>query len=143
MYSVDRKVRVVELPDIPDSCSGSPQPQVRATEDSVVASYLTPDHKELAEITFRGMRGHYFGGPNDETLSGHPLYKHGLRFYKAYEVMNSAWIREMMQRNRVHRQHSDSMFAKDRHFILTFHDSMFECVAKGYEVTKTTNLSRA
>ena len=33
-----------------------------------------------------------FGHPNDEALGGHPLYRHGLRHYGSFEVINSSWL---------------------------------------------------
>ena len=57
-----------------------------------------------------------------------------LRPYGAFEVKNSSWIRLLERRNRVHSNHSTAKYLeKRRHFILTFHDSMFECVARRYE----------
>jgi hypothetical protein len=34
--------------------------------------------------------------------------------------------------NSVHRYHRRDAFADHRHFILSFHDSTFECIAKSY-----------
>ena len=36
----------------------------------------------------------------------------------------------MEKRNRVHYRHDPSRYAKLSHFIFTFHDSTFECVAE-------------
>jgi hypothetical protein len=59
------------------------------------------------------------GYPNDEGLEEHPLSEHGLTAYGSFEVVNSQWIKEVA-----------SGFAGARHFIFTFHDSTFECIAK-------------
>jgi hypothetical protein len=77
-----------------------------------------------------------FGYPNDEALGGHPLYKHGLAAYGVFEVLSSSWIQQMTEQNRVcFPRTSDS---KMRHFIFTFHDSTFECVADGLRATLST-----
>lgn len=73
------------------------------------------------------------GAPNDEALNGHPLFRFGLGFYGLYEVMNSPWIRELCEANRVHPNHSDAMFADKRHFIATFKDMTLEVVCRGFE----------
>jgi len=70
-----------------------------------------------------------FGYPNDEALPGHPLYERGLSDYGVFEVKNSAWIRSMTEHNRV--AFPDTPDSKARHFIITFHDSTFECIARG------------
>ncbi len=66
-----------------------------------------------------------FGYPNDEALAGHPLWGHGLAFYAIAEVINSSWIAQL---NSQARTAGFERRAK-RHFIITFHDSTFECIA--------------
>jgi len=40
-----------------------------------------------------------------------------------------------MEMNRVHLYHRDEAFRDHRHFIFSFHDTVFECVAKDYSIT--------
>jgi len=68
-----------------------------------------------------------FGYPNDEALRGHPLYDRGLRAYGIFEVKNSSWPMQLTQQNRV--VFPKTPDSKQRHFIVSFHDSTFECVA--------------
>jgi hypothetical protein len=70
-----------------------------------------------------------FGYPNDEALPGHPLYERGLCAYGVYEVRNSSWVRLMTKQNRV--AFPNTPDSTQRHFIFTFHDNTFECVARG------------
>jgi hypothetical protein len=77
-----------------------------------------------------------FGYPNDEALAGHPLYARGLGCYGVFEVLGSSWIQQMTAQNRV-------CFPKTpdstrRHFIFTFHDSTFECVADSLRASLST-----
>ncbi|WP_416244045.1 hypothetical protein ACLSSQ_05845 [Azospira sp. APE16] len=74
-----------------------------------------------------------YGHPNDEVRGGHPLFKHGLGFYGLYEVTNSPWIDEVKISNRVHPQHSDSLFDRDRHFIACFKDVTLEVICTEME----------
>lgn len=76
-----------------------------------------------------------FGPPNEEALTGHPLAALGLSAYSAYEVRDSSWIRGLEQMNRVHPHHRAENYASHRHFIFTFHDSTFECVARDFVAT--------
>jgi RimJ/RimL family protein N-acetyltransferase len=62
------------------------------------------------------------------------------RGYASAEVLGSPWIGEWEEANRVHDYHSPKQFADYRHFILQFHDSTFECVAKGF-ISYRTRLS--
>ena len=74
-----------------------------------------------------------FGGPNDETIHGHPLHGKGLAGYGAHKVVNSAWIEEAIKVNSVHPHHSDAPFRQLHHYALLFHDEMLEALAWGIE----------
>lgn len=151
MYSVDRNDVVAQLDDIPRPAGGAPLPALIATDDALLLAYLgsvnvPPEERRtpvsvsgdsrgsLIRIRFIRPRSHVFGSPNDEALSGHPLYDRGLRHYAAYEVKSSSWVRSLERMNSVHPQHTKGMFESCRHIIITFHDSTFECVADGYDV---------
>jgi len=132
MYSID-KDSVVALSEIPRPEAGAPSPVIFASEDVVaVAYYVTPGDGDVALISFITPYIHLFGAPNDEALDGHPLYDRGLTFYSAFEVHDSSWIRGLERMNRVHMFHDAAHFASYRHFIITFHDTTFECIAKGF-----------
>lgn len=74
-----------------------------------------------------------FGYPNDEALPGHRLYKKGLLPYGCYEVVNSEWIEEILRANKVMFPQVKAFKPDARHFIFSFHDSTFECVANDVE----------
>ena len=44
-------------------------------------------------------------------------------------VLSSSWIRGLERMNRVHDGHSQERFSRLLHFILTFHDTTFECIS--------------
>ncbi len=74
--------------------------------------------------------------PNDEAISGHPLYAKGLKPYGAYRVEESRWLAELGKRNSVHPYHEKSKFlAGKTHYIFTFHDSTLEAIAKDFSVS--------
>ncbi len=91
---------------------------------------------KIAVVEWVSCHGAVLGGLNDEAISGHRLWKKGLEdcFYGAAIVQNSNWIEEMRKGNSVHPYHKDEMFSDLKHFILLFHDSTFECVAKSYNI---------
>jgi hypothetical protein len=92
------------------------------------------DGEAIALVTFSRPSAHFFGPPNDEAFAGHPLASRGLHPYGAFKVESSSWLRTMERRNRVHPHHSPSTYRDRKHFVLTFHDSTFECVAHAYEI---------
>jgi hypothetical protein len=87
----------------------------------------------VAVLRFAKTHSLMFGAPNDETLSGHPLYGRGLTPYGAFTVERSSWIRELERINSVHRRHRPERFSRLTHYIVCFHDSCFECVAAELE----------
>jgi hypothetical protein len=80
------------------------------------------------------------GTPNDEVLHGHPLHGKGLVGYQAQTVENSNWLKELEAINAVHTYYRPEKWRSFKHYILPFHDSTFECVAKDFkvEVRETT-----
>lgn len=142
MYQVDERDKVLPLPGVPSSDVGAPMPAVIADEDTVFLAYYVsssdPDAESspVAIIRFHSPRAQYFGAPNDESLDGHPLWSRGLRSYGGFVVEQSSWIRSLEQMNRVPSQHHPALFEGYRHYILTFHDSTFECVARGIAVER-------
>jgi hypothetical protein len=152
MYSIDEKDRIVLLEDIPQSSVGAPIPVVLSDElVTIVAFYLqdAPDvwdgtsvrivsseteGEPLALIRFSLCYASMFGPPNDEAFEGHPLANRGLRPYGAFVIENSSWIRRLEQMNSVHLHHKPERFWARKHYVLSFHDSTFECVADGYTI---------
>lgn len=109
-----------------------PDPDWDGTYVTVV-SPRDPHESLFVVIELTGCHDIRFGGPNDEALSGHPLFGRGLQGYQAHEVMNSQWIERVIVVNSVHPQHSAALFGGLRHFVLLFHDEMLEALATGIE----------
>lgn len=137
MYSVDSKDEVVELTDIPQSSVGAPIPVVLTDEHlTMVAYYIQEDiddEEAIAIICFNKCLSVMFGPPNDEAFKGHPLSSRGLRPYSSFVIENSSWLRGLEKMNSVHPYHSPKLFEAYRHFVLSFHDSTFECIAVDYK----------
>ncbi|MEA3046134.1 MAG: hypothetical protein QOJ53_466 [Sphingomonadales bacterium] len=89
---------------------------------------------DIAMVEFTQCVSAKLGMPNDEAFHGHPLAGRGLRVYGAFEVVFSPWIAELAAINAVHPRDDPASWAELRHFILGFHDSTFECVARGFRV---------
>jgi hypothetical protein len=130
MFQPSPQVQALNLGVVPRS--DVPRPVLLQSE---AACYLVfegtadtqPRSGGVAIVTFASCLISRFGYPNDEALAGHPLFKSGLRFYGVHEVGNSPWDRELRLQNRIAFPTFD--MPKRRHFIVTFHDSMFECIA--------------
>lgn len=145
--------KVIPLSDFPQSSVGAPCPAVIATEHSLILIFFLEDQdpewdgttlrvvdidsskEHCAVVHFELASIHSLGPPNDEAFGGHRLAKSGLHPYGSFEVINSEWIQLLEKMNSVHPRHNKERFLKDKHhFIITFHDSVFECVARSYRV---------
>ena len=161
-YTVDERDTVHVLAGFPQSSVGAPLPTIVASEHSLaVVFYLeqrdpnwdgktvrvvTPDSdaEPAAIVRFTRANAHYFGPPNDEAFRGHPLAARGLKPYGAFEVLSSSWIRALEHMNSVHPNHRPGDYYPSRHhFILTFHDTIFECVANDYSVEQHSGSLRS
>jgi len=67
-----------------------------------------------------------YGYPSDENRPEHPLYPK-MEGYGIYEVLHSSWIAELGW--------GDS--GRERHFIITFHETTFECIARDIKLEVT------
>ncbi len=153
MYQVDEKDKVVKLGDLPPCDIGAPLPAVVAAEHQLdllyIASETDPNsdwdgsyvnvvgHSSSVEpivcVKFIGPYVHMFGPPSEDTISDHPLASRGLDAFAAWEVLESSWIRTLEKMDSVHTNHNPCRYDDFRHFILTFHDTTFECVAFEYK----------
>ena len=70
-----------------------------------------------------------FGYPNNEAIAGHPLYAKGLEAYDIFQVLNSSWDAEHAAQNLISFPNPRLSQSRPKHFIFTFHDSTFECLA--------------
>ena len=142
--------------------TGAPLPQVIVTERETVIVFrvATPyperdgrtvttvdpasyEECDLACVRFVGTAASLLGPPNDEAMSGHPLYGSGLEFYGFHTVDNSEWRAEYCRRNEAHRSHSPQRWNERTHYVFTFHDKTFECLARGHSVTTQRSTFRA
>ncbi len=160
-YTVDNRDSVQSLAGFPQSSVGAPTPVIIASEQALfIAFYLeqrdpnwdgttckvvTPDTNDepVAVVRFSGALAHFFGPPNDEAFSGHPLAARGLEAYGAFEILSSSWIRALEHMNSVHPRHRPDSFSNCRHFILTFHDTIFECVADSFTIEQPSGSLRS
>jgi hypothetical protein len=115
-------------------------PFVVADEGIVLLSFFTPSNAAVEEdrsataaiMQFHIPLMHLLGPPNDEAIKGHPLWRRGLDYYSAYRVEHSSLLRRIAIMNYVHPRNDPAAFDKFHHYILTFEDSTFECVAQSY-----------
>lgn len=135
MSSVPERAVVIEVDDLAWD-AGAPAPVLMASEGRTLFAFdarLADEYyRRVAE--FVGCTSVRFGFPNDEALAGHPLYGNGLSFYAAHEVIDSRWLEELRAVERHHPEAAPMPFADARHYLLTFHDSTLEAIARDIRV---------
>jgi hypothetical protein len=133
MYEIEGGDLVYPLEDAPNPAV-PPRPVVLAGDFDLFLTYQVAPGTGLVLVDFEHPLAHYFGSPNDEALNGHPLRSRGLDYYGAFEVHNSSWIGALERMNRAHPRHDPRRFHGLRHFIFTFQDETFECVARAARI---------
>ncbi|MCG7980675.1 MAG: hypothetical protein N0E58_21430 [Candidatus Thiodiazotropha endolucinida] len=101
--------------------------QKETDEPSPYGGFYTTD-AGTAIVEFKGCLVSKFGHPNDEAAAGIPKYRELEVAYGICEVMNSTWVRELEEDNNHSFPNTD--YSSFRHFLIFFHDSTFECIAK-------------
>ena len=61
----------------------------------------------------------------------HRLYNKGLKAYGFFEILRSSWTEILTEQNKIF--YIEGKACHIRHFIITFHDSTFECLAADYK----------
>lgn len=112
--------------------------QIDANWDGTTIHMRTENDEGIVTVKFERYHQFKFGSPNDEAMSGHPLYELGLKPYSIQKVIDSEWIKELMKMNSVHPYHRDESFSNCEHFIFFFHDNCFEIVSEGYTIDENS-----
>ena len=84
-----------------------------------------------------------YGYPNDEALAGHPLYLSGLRHYGVFEVLEPSWRQRVIDQNLISFPRTPPQYTTLRHFVITFHDSTFECLAQDLRARRVSGSTAA
>ena len=109
--------------------------------DGTYVNVIDPSSEEPASlclVTFEGCSSAKLGHPNDEAQGGHPLSGRGLEGYTAQIVRNSPWLAEVARTNSAHPYDNPDTWKQLNHYVFWFHDTTFECLARGYEVEVTS-----
>jgi hypothetical protein len=142
MYATDELDTLAELSNVPRPEPGAPCPIVFAEEHGLVLSYWVPDEPHyqpttapLGVVRFGKPYMHLFGPPDEDAIAGHPLSGRGLYPCGVFRVDHSSLVRCLERMNAVQPTHDPRRFEALVHYIFTFHDSTFECVAESLEST--------
>ena len=145
MYHVSGDEKLLELADFPrPGYTGGHDPSVFSDDHSLLLAYKDENHSTVV-LTIKHPTCYMFGHPNEEVLHGHPLFEKGVVRFGVSQVLNSSWIKDLERVNSVHEKHRSGWQASLNHYIFSFHDSTFECVAAEIDIvspSRTVNGTR-
>ncbi|HYS68534.1 MAG TPA: hypothetical protein VEN30_32605 [Paraburkholderia sp.] len=130
--------QVVLLDSVPYPAADAAEPFIVASDRRVILAYpiaeadferfgpFDPDDDPFCAVLFPDTVFHRLGPPGDSDLEIHPLASQGLAGYSVHEVIASSLAAEIAA--------VASAELAQRHFVITFHESTFECVASDYTV---------
>jgi hypothetical protein len=140
------------IPWKPQWDAGAPMPQVFSNGHKTFLIYLinepdpnwdgtyvnmidnTGDTKyPLALVKFNGGTSR-FGIANEEVFGGLTVANKGMKWYAAHIIQNSTWLKELKGIHSIHPNYSEEHWKDRKHFMLLFHDEMFEVIATDYKI---------
>lgn len=140
------------IPWKPQWDTGAPMPQVFSNGHKIYLIYLInePDPKwdgtyvnmidntgdteyPLALVEFNGGTSR-FGIANEDVFGGLPIANKGMEWYSAHIIHNSTWLEELKVIHSVHPYYNEEHWKDKKHYMLLFHDEMFEAVATDYKI---------
>lgn len=129
---------VVLLDSVPHPAADATEPFIVVSGRRVILAYpiaesdferfgpFDSDDDPFCTVLFPDAVFHRLGPPGDVDLEIHPLASQGLSGYSVHEVLNSSLAAEISA--------VMSSGPMQRHFVITFQDATFECVASDYTV---------
>lgn len=64
---------------------------------------------------------------------------YGINSTDIYLIKNSKWIEELKQIDKNHPYFNEDKWNSLNHYVITFHDDLFECIAKEFEISNQIN----
>lgn len=138
LESSQQEDRIVLLDSVPHPAEDAAEPFIVASDRRVILAYpiaeaafeqfgpFDPDDDPFCAVIFPDTVFHRLGPPGDGDLEIHPLASQGLTGYSVHEVLDSSLAAELAE--------VASPGRAQRHFIITFQQSTFECVASDFTV---------
>ncbi|OAJ54737.1 hypothetical protein A6V36_34795 [Paraburkholderia ginsengiterrae] len=130
--------QVVLLDSVPHPAADAAEPFIVASDHRLILCYpiaesdferfgpFDPDDDPFCAVLFPDAVFHRLGPPGEVDLEVHPLASQGLAGYSVHEVMNSSLAAELVA--------IAPAGSAQRHFVITFLESTFECVASDHTV---------
>lgn len=141
-------MELIEIKGLFEIDYGAPSPTIISNDSELFIAFYASKESTLFELQerntvydtgifalkFKTYLKYTFGLPGNETIQGHPYSKLGMKPFSFYELRNSVLIKELQKIEKVHPSYNPEKWEMYKHYILTFHDNMFECIAQYFEI---------
>lgn len=141
-------MELIEIKGLFEMDFGAPSPTILSNDnDLFITFYVNRVNKSavpkqlntvydtgIVTLKFNVYLKYTFGLPSNETIQGHPYNKLGMKSFSFYELRNSDFITSLQEIEKVHLYYNPEKWKTYKHYILTFHDNMFECIARDFEI---------
>ena len=147
-------MELIEIKGAFDMDYGAPSPIIISNDGELFVSFYINKETDSIEpykrnivydtgiitLKFKIYLKYMFGIPGNETIEGHPYSKLGMKSYSFYELKKSPLINDLKSIEKIHPYFDENKWTKYKHYIITFHDNMFECIAQDYQIIKEKNM---
>lgn len=143
-------MELLEIKGIFEMDCGSPSPIIISNDNELIIAFYADKESSLSlsipternmvhdtgifALKFKRYLKYKFGLPGNETIQWHPYTKLGMKSFSFYELKDSNFIRELEDIEKKHPYYNSQKWNLYKHYILTFHDNMFECIAQDFEI---------
>ena len=141
-------MKLIEIKGLFEMDTGAPSPMIISNDSELFVAFYAnkertsaiPKERNIRYDTgifvmkFKGYLKFTLGLPGEETISGHPYRRLGMKSYSFYELKKSDLIKSLQKIEKVHPRYNSENWNMYKHYIITFHDNMFECVAQDFEI---------
>ncbi|MGE8430272.1 MAG: hypothetical protein ACN6O7_20500 [Sphingobacterium sp.] len=142
-------MELIEIKDLFAIDYGAPSPTILSNDNELFIAFYAQNSNMYAlqptesninyeqgiiALKFKMCIKYTFGMPGNETLHGHPYGKLGMESCSFYELRDSDFIKSQQEIEKVHSYYNEERWKTYKHYILTFHDNMFECIAQDFEI---------
>lgn len=141
-------MELIEIKGLFEMDYGAPSPTILSNDNELFITFykdkestsVIPQERNtiydtgILALKFKRYLKYTFGIPGNETIHGHPYSKLGMQSCSFYELTNSDLIQSLKDIEKVHAYYDPKNWEMYKHYILTFHDNMFECIAQGFEI---------
>lgn len=129
-------MRLIKIPQEIEICGGAPCPVLISDERCLYLyfyAHINRGEDFITCIRFDRWEYHCFGYPGEESQGAHPYSELGLGYCSYHILQESDLIQKLKAIDSAHPCFERWKWDELNHYVFTFHDSMFECIARGFK----------